>query len=619
MKTESKSAIRPPSGQRQDIQILRGVAILLVLGYHLGIDFFKNGFLGVDIFFVISGYLMAQIYQTKSPREFLWTRAMRLLPSYFITVIFTLIVASILTVPSDFIQTSNQVLYSLILVPNFYFWMQNSYFALSDFNPLLHLWSLGIEIQFYLLLPFLVYIFTKSKRLFLSFGLISLVISLITIQVSPKTSFFLLPFRIWEFLLGFIVGRASLDYLNRRRHLFLSVITNFFFAISLYLIFFFDLNGFSTSLIFGHPGFAALVVTTSTSLILFEKKRISTGLITKPLHALGDYSYALYLVHFPVLVFFGYSPFGGTNLGISGIRQFAFTILFMASLTITLHRCVERPMRYLKFNRRSVEKIFWQILILLVFAVMSDVYNNNKFTNYEKRVSLATLDRDQYRCGKIIRLINPFEEVCHLVRSSSDKSLLLLGNSHADSLKSALVTVADKLNFNLYFWAQNDPLMYDPSDLEKVIKEIRENKIGYVLLHYSNGALGANTLRDFVNQTSSLGVVAIVVGPVPTWTKSVPALVWLANQTEPRLIQNYRKFQKLNPESISLESQSTALGISYYDVARFMCNPNCKHSLNNGTPIYFDSNHLNLEGARTLQPFIRNLIKKEFGKEMESR
>jgi peptidoglycan/LPS O-acetylase OafA/YrhL len=615
LKTENKSAIRPPSGQRQDIQILRGVAILLVVGYHIGIDFFKNGFLGVDIFFVISGYLMAQMYQTNSSREFLWKRAMRLLPSYFVTIICTLIVASVLTVPSDFIQSSNQVVYSLLLVPNFYFWMQNSYFAVSDFNPLLHLWSLGIEIQFYLLVPLLVYIFTKSKRLLLFLGLISLVLSLIAVQVSPKTSFFLLPFRIWEFLFGFTVGRVSLTHPIRGRSLSLRVITNCFLAVSFYLIFFFDINGFSTSPIFGHPGLSALVVTISISLVLFQGKQISKSLMMRPLHVLGDYSYALYLVHFPVLVFLGYSAFDGTNLDISGIRQFALSIILIGSLTVTLHWCIERPMRYLKFNRGGVENISWQILLLLVLAVISYAYNNNKFTNYEKRVSLATLDRDQYRCGKINRLLSPFEEICHLVRSSSDKKLLLLGNSHADSLKSAVVAEAKRLNFDLYFWVQNDPLMYSPSDLEKVISEIKENKIGYVLLHYSNGALSANSLKDFVYQTSSRGVVPFVVGPVPTWPKSVPALVWSSKEFEPRLIQDYSKFQRLNPQSLLLESQSKELGISYYDLAKFMCSPYCKYSLKNGTPIYFDSNHLNLEGARTVQSFLGNLIETEMNME----
>jgi peptidoglycan/LPS O-acetylase OafA/YrhL len=615
LKTENKSAIRPPSGQRQDIQILRGVAILLVVGYHIGIDFFKNGFLGVDIFFVISGYLMAQMYQTNSSREFLWKRGMRLLPSYFVTIIFTLIVASVLTVPSDFIQSSNQVVYSLLLVPNFYFWMQNSYFAVSDFNPLLHLWSLGIEIQFYLLVPLLVYIFTKSKRLLLFLGLISLVLSLIAVQVSPKTSFFLLPFRIWEFLLGFIVGRVSLNHSIRGRYLSLRVITNCFLAVSFYLIFFFDINGFSTSPIFGHPGFSALVVTISISLILFQGKQISTRLIMRPLHVLGDYSYALYLVHFPVLVFLGYSAFDGTNLDISGISQFALSIILIASLTVTLHWCIERPMRYLKFNRGSVEKILWQLLLLLVLAVISYAYNNYKFTNYEKKVSLATLDRGQYRCGKINRLFSPFEEICLLVRSSSDKKLLLLGNSHADSLKSAVVAEAKRLNFDLYFWVQNDPLMYSPSDLEKVIREIQEHKIGYVLLHYSNGALSPNSLKDFVYQTSARGVVPFVVGSVPTWPKSVPSLVWSSKEFEPRLIQDYSKFQRLNPQSLLLESQSKELGISYYDLAKFMCSPYCKYSLKNGTPIYFDSNHLNLEGARTVQSFLGNLIETEMNME----
>jgi peptidoglycan/LPS O-acetylase OafA/YrhL len=137
---------------RQDIQILRGVSILLVVFYHLRIPGFKNGFVGVDIFFVISGYLMAQLYYPDRKFDFFIRRAKRLMPAYLSTIFLTILIGFLTLIPSDFKQLLDQTKASLFLIPNLYFWSQDSYFTGTQFNPLLNLWSLGVEFQFYLIL-----------------------------------------------------------------------------------------------------------------------------------------------------------------------------------------------------------------------------------------------------------------------------------------------------------------------------------------------------------------------------------------------------------------------------------------------------------------------------------
>ncbi|MDC5474552.1 acyltransferase, partial [Acinetobacter baumannii] len=191
---------------RNDIQILRGIAVSLVVLFHLEIVGFSSGFLGVDVFFVVSGFLMAILYNPHQKKEFFIKRAKRLLPSYFIVVLVTLLASIFFILPSEQSQVINQSIYSLFFANNIGFWQQESYFSKSNFNPLLHLWSLGVEIQFYLIIPILAWFFRKSIW-FLIFTLIgSLVVCFLIVGISPKTSFFMMPFRLWEFLIGYIAA-----------------------------------------------------------------------------------------------------------------------------------------------------------------------------------------------------------------------------------------------------------------------------------------------------------------------------------------------------------------------------------------------------------------------------
>ncbi len=153
---------------RIDIQMLRAISIIAVVGYHLKLPGFQNGFLGVDIFFVVSGYLMAQLYTTSNALNFYRRRAMRLLPAYWVTIIASMAIATVITVSSDFSQVVEQAKASFALIPNVYFWSQDSYFSSRNFNPLLNLWSLGVEIQFYLFVPLISW-FAKTR--YFIFGL----------------------------------------------------------------------------------------------------------------------------------------------------------------------------------------------------------------------------------------------------------------------------------------------------------------------------------------------------------------------------------------------------------------------------------------------------------------
>lgn len=136
---------------RSDIQVLRGVAIVLVVLYHLDIKGFELGFLGVDIFFVISGFLIAKIAPHQNISDFLMRRIRRLAPSYFFTLFVVTTIVFFYTIPADSNQFLERLPFHFFGLSNFSFWAENSYFTLSSFRPLLNLWSLAVELQFYLM------------------------------------------------------------------------------------------------------------------------------------------------------------------------------------------------------------------------------------------------------------------------------------------------------------------------------------------------------------------------------------------------------------------------------------------------------------------------------------
>lgn len=174
---------------RQDIQFLRGLAVLTVVLFHLEVPFFQNGFLGVDIFFVISGFLMAKLFDKGSTLDFYKRRLDRLYPAYALTLFVTLVAGSFIAIPVDFNQLFEQSISGLLFFSNIYYWSQNSYFDKAAFNPILNLWSLAIEVQFYIIVPLIYPILKRNKLMFiLAFG-VSLAACVAVQAISPKTAF----------------------------------------------------------------------------------------------------------------------------------------------------------------------------------------------------------------------------------------------------------------------------------------------------------------------------------------------------------------------------------------------------------------------------------------------
>ena len=442
---------------RKDIQILRGIAVFLVVLYHLGFTGFNSGFLGVDVFFVISGFLMSVLYDENNKMEFFKKRSLRLLPAYFITIVATLIVSVFIVTPNEYSQVFDQSLYADLFASNIGFWMQNSYFSKAEFNPLLHLWSLGVEIQFYLLIPIIFYFINGNKYIFSLILLASLLLCFTIVGVSPKTSFFMMPLRLWEFLIGYGIAKYLTDN-GGTTNKFSWVGSLFLFIII--AIPMLDVNGEALGFINGHPGIYALFIAISTGIILSTgiKGVIADSKFGTFLELIGRYSYSIYLVHFPVIVLFLYKPFSGTNLQSDNFIDVLILIVTITILSYAMYHLVEVKLR----KSRNIKSLLIMSPILVLTLAFSGFFiQSHIYTNKEMLIFNSFKDRSTYRCGKIFRILNPTSITCEITNSTESKNhnILLVGNSHADSIKSSFASVAGTMNSSLYFLVPNNPLI----------------------------------------------------------------------------------------------------------------------------------------------------------------
>ena len=301
---------------RGDVQGLRGIAVALVLLFHAGVPGFKGGFVGVDIFFVLSGYLitgnlMREINRTGriSFREFYARRIRRLLPASLFVLLVTLIVAAIyfppLLLPGLALDVSSAGLY----VSNLDFAIRaTDYFSTSVIpSPVLHFWSLGVEEQFYLFRPLLLALVTiRKKYLSTQIFLLSLIVFLASLSFAnwllPRNqpwAFFSIPTRAWELILGALLASAATLISRLPRAL-----SWIFGALGIGMVIY---SGLTQNDPLRFPGTPAQLPTVGAFLVILagagKKPALpSTLLANKPLKALGKISYSLYLWHWPVLV-----------------------------------------------------------------------------------------------------------------------------------------------------------------------------------------------------------------------------------------------------------------------------------------------------------------------------
>ncbi len=294
---------------RADIDGLRAVAVLPVVFYHFQIAPFTGGFVGVDIFFVISGYLITSLIHCEmlggafSPTRFYERRIRRILPALFLMMLVTTALAGSVLFPQDLMNYARSLVATALFGSNFYFWSTVDYFdIIAERKPLLHTWSLAVEEQFYLLYPALFWLLrgASQRKLVHIVGaifLVSLGASIWALRFAPISDFYLLPFRAWELMLGAMLALTPIKNSGR---------TSTALAWSGLTLLLFAIFAFSVDTPF--PGEYALLPCIGAACLIYAGPQTIVGrmLSLRPVVFVGLISYSLYLWHWPLLIFARY-------------------------------------------------------------------------------------------------------------------------------------------------------------------------------------------------------------------------------------------------------------------------------------------------------------------------
>lgn len=440
---------------RPDIDGLRAVAVLSVILFHADLPWMKGGFTGVDVFFVISGYLITGIVQrqlvagTFSFRRFYERRARRILPALLVVIAFTLGACALLMLPADLPAVGRSAVAVLLFSANIVFWRGVDFGDLTTVNyfgrqiheqPLVHTWSLGVEEQFYVLFPITLFILWRLSKSLVVPALAAALIASLALCIwltpnSPGVAFYLLPPRGWELLAG-----GLLAVIGSPRRMAMRVGNEIAAALGLALI----LSGvamFSSTTPF--PGTAAIVPVLGSALLLHfaPGSRVGTWLSWRPLVFVGLISYSAYLWHQPLFAFARY-----VNLDGQLDRRIASVLIVvtigLASLT---WRFVETPFR----NARvvSVRRLLWSLaLAIIVVAVPSSMIAFGSSAGRKSPVasnlvgqSLISLFAD---CSPLSSM-HALGPGCLTDPSSDAKlSFLVIGDSHAEALFPAFFQIS---------------------------------------------------------------------------------------------------------------------------------------------------------------------------------
>ena len=333
---------------RPDIDGLRAIAVLSVVLYHFGIGGLQGGFVGVDVFFVISGYLITRIIHSEMQRgeftlaRFYERRARRIFPALFVVLLATMAAGLWILLPSDLAWLGKASVATVLFASNVLYLLKSGYFDSSaEFNPLLHTWSLGVEEQFYLGLPLLMLLvgrfWTRGLGKVLAICAVLSFIACVVVQpLNFKATFFLSPFRAWELLLGSLLGIGAVPAI---RH-----------AAARNGLAFVALCALLGSVAFmgggiDFPGWKVGIPVSATALLLHVGSsggsRVSSALSWRPLVFVGLISYSLYLWHWPMLVLAKYRSGMEPLSPVTSLVLLALVLLF----AVASYYLVERPFR----------------------------------------------------------------------------------------------------------------------------------------------------------------------------------------------------------------------------------------------------------------------------------
>ena len=438
---------------RPEIDGLRAIAVSVVILYHSNINlfghkYFEGGFIGVDIFFVISGYLITSIIFKElittgsfNLKYFYERRARRILPVLLFVMLVSFLFAWMYLLPISFIDFSNSILYSLGFSSNFFFHYSGQEYASPSglYKPFLHTWSLSVEEQFYIIFPATLLIAFKYFRKYLAHiliigCLISLGLAEWTSRNFPSLSFYFLHTRLWELLIGSILAFYEIKRGHRTNYKILNLILPFVGLLLIcHSVFFFNDKIY-------HPSILTLSPIIGVSLIIWFSNKddfITKILSSKLFVGIGLISYSLYLWHYPIFAFMRITQFSYENK----IGQI-FSIIILFLLSITSYKVIEKPFRNKKYQ---FKKLFIILGIFIIFLISVNFY-----VIYENGIKSRIPKIFQNRLTKSLNREDYYQK-------ENTQKVVLIGDSHSASLEYNLNEEIKKNELSFYRFK---PFMY---------------------------------------------------------------------------------------------------------------------------------------------------------------
>ena len=510
---------------RPDIDGLRAIAVLLVVLYHGGIQAISGGYIGVDVFFVISGFLITGIIVRQIEQgsfsfvDFYIRRIKRLMPALFLVLFASIPLFTFILLPHDLQNFYQSIVWICLYFANIFFWREHGgYFGgNAQEAPLLHTWSLAVEEQFYFIWPvtlFLLALVFHQKVLKWVLGLMlifTIALSEWATQSTISAAYYLLPSRFFELLIGGFLA-VLLPSLSTQR----TSMTNLSATAGMAMIL---IPAFTYNLYTSFPGFGALIPTVGTAILIFSGNSwVSRILSTKPLVFIGQISYSMYLVHWPVFAAIRY-----TGYPLEGITQIT-ALLSVFGLAYLAWRFVEKPFRSLELANSLIFRRYflYPVSLCCLIAVTGIV-----FDGYPGRYSQQVIDIDlaynshsndsRNGCHVASRdaLQRPTQE-CLFPKNSSEASVFLIGDSHANHHVGMLGVWAEEAGRTIQDYTLDrclplNGLRWGPSNSladicharnELAYEHIENNNFDYVVLAGSWPGSRTSSLRD-VSSTAS--------------------------------------------------------------------------------------------------------------------
>lgn len=611
---------------RPEIDGLRAIAVLSVIFFHINATWLTGGFIGVDVFFVISGYLITNQIQhditagTFTIKNFYLRRIRRILPPLLVVLLASSIAAFAILTPEDIRSYVNSLLVQPLSLQNVIFLSEGEYFIGADTKPLLHTWSLAVEEQFYFFWPILLlFIKRQSSKVRLTVVLLVIIgsfyINLVQSQTAPKAAFFLIFSRAWELAIG---GLAALtenrSWLNQKFTRIHRELLLFCSALSLLIAFCY----IDSSMLF--PGKIALLPVVAVFFIIVfthSHKTIIGKVLAHPLLVgIGLISYPLYLWHWPILVFM-------RHLHISTVQLLPIALFWLLTFTLAYgsYHLIETPIRrkiILSSQYHLLKATALVFLILTIFGihVITTEGASYRYSDQAKSYLTARINSRTTRCTiwTLIKDRNP--NICQLVEvhtePSKAKKVMIWGNSHAGMWLTMLEQLARENNANLLLNTKNcRPVIgqFDcsPEIKAKVMAQIEQLQLDDIILASSwQGIADPNLnkqLTELVGWLAHKNIrVWLVIDP-PIGDNLDPLAAYAKNPINPIpgtiFFEDYNRIYRSNELTLFTELKTRFPSVSIIDPSDIFCGSIYCLGGNAIDVWYRDATHLNNAGAQT--------------------